>query len=464
MSIQNKKQKTKNVEKQIKFKISKNNKKESKKESKNKIGKKVLDGIKRNKKLYMILGGVIIFVILVIFLVILLNRIYINKKYSEYTERMNVYGFDLLYNNECAKAYEKVTKLEAVKLVLGTIYNTYDISYVGYQPTGDYDGDEWIKTAVMFGILEEGEITKDNINDNASYWEFIKMYLNARNQKLGITISYTEESKIKNLNSFSLEQRQYINDLVENGLIQNNKININLNENVIKGKVNEIVINYVDKYNSIAPEGDSLVLKEESKPSNKDYYPYIVYSISNEVYEMKHVGQDEPNYMSPKSVYKYKKEYYNQMRYRLTEYYNNILNIDYKTITKDSFREKIDEFLLYNYEDEIFEDYVEYVKENEITLEGTSTALLPIVYYDGIDFRVRMKLKFKVLSSKTDKNLLFGDSYENPSNPVTYKNNEYEIYIDAPMSSFLNAVSYATEIRSVKNLLTDNSQVENNAF
>lgn len=426
--------------------------------------KKMLESIEKNRKYYIISLVMLALIAVVIALIILINRFVINKKYSKYEEKMDTYGFSLLYDNESAKSYEKVTNLEGVKLVLGTVYNTYDASYIGYQPLGEYDGDEWVRTAVAFGILEEGKITKENINDNMSYWDFIKMFLNARNKELELAISSTTESKIKNLNSFTQEQKQYINDLAENGLIKNTKQKLNLDKDIIKGQINEIVVNYVDKYNSLVDKDETLVLKEDSKPANKDYYPYIVYSIPNEVYEIKHVGQDEPNYMSPKAVYKYKKEYYKQMENRLTDYYNIILNVNYKNINKDEFKNKLDDLLLYGYDDSVFEEYVNYIKENEIVLEGSSKALLPIMYYDGIDFRLRVKLEFKIISSKTDKNIVFGDLYNNSDTSVTYKEKEYSIYVDAPMSSLLNVTSYRTEITSIINILSDKSGVSENAF
>lgn len=463
--LKNKKGKTNESEK-IAFNVKKAKvKKEPKVKKKKKyLLKKMIESIKKNRKYYILSLIAIAFIALVIVLNILINRFVINKKYSKFEEKMDTYGFSLLYNNESSKSYEKVTNLEGVKLVLGTVYNTYDASYIGYQPLEEYDGDEWVRTAVAFGILEEGKITKENVNDNISYWDFIKMFLNARNKELELTISSTTECNIKNLYSFTQEQQQYINDLAENGLINNTKQKLNLDKDIIKGQINEIVINYVDKYNSLVDEGETLVLKEDSKPANKDYYPYIVYSIPNEVYEIKHVGQDDPNYMSPKAVYKYKKEYYNQMKKRLTDYYDTILNVNYKNINKEEFKNVLDELLLYAYDDSIFEEYVNYIKENEIVLVGSSKALLPIMYYDGIDFRLRMKLEFKIVSSKTDKNVVFGDLFNNSVTPVTYKEKEYSVYVDAPMSSLLNVISYRTEITSIINILSDKSGVSENAF
>ena len=44
-----------------------------------------------------------------------------------------------------------------------------------------------------------------------------------------------------------------------------------------------LVIKFVEKYNTIAPEEETLVTKEESKPENADIYPYILYSVDKEL-------------------------------------------------------------------------------------------------------------------------------------------------------------------------------------
>lgn len=449
----------------VKTKKSKENIEKKQDENKGEKVKKensFIKHIKKNKKKYLASIIAIATILLIFLIVYCINLYLISKKYSKYEEKMHIYGFDLLYNNHSAKSYEKVTNLEAVKLVLGTIYNTYDISSIGYQPEDEYDGDEWIKTAVAFGILEKDKITKENINDNISYWDFIKMYLNARNKKLDMSISSTEESKFKNLNSLTLEQKQYINDLAQSGLIENTSKKLNLDKEIVKGQINEIVVKYVTKYNSIVGEKETLVTKKESMPSNSELYPYIVYSIPNEIYEMKHINQGSTGYISPRDLYKDKKEYYGQMEYRITNYYDKILNVNYNNIDTQSFKTSINDYLLYNYEDNIFDEYVNYIKENKIVLEGKATVLLPIVYYDEIDFRVRTRLEFKIVSSNTDKNIIFGDSMENTDTPVIYKDKEYKIYVDVPMSRLLNVVSYRTEIKSIINILSDKTSVEGN--
>ena len=453
-----------NAETEVQRKAKVKERKKVKRDAKKEKNKKLLEHIKKNKKKYITILGILLAVFAISFLVWYINRYFIDKKYAKYEEKMDIYGFDLLYNNQSPESYEKVTKFEAVKIVLGSIYNTNDATYIGYMPSGEYDGDEWVKTAEAFGVLKKGKINKENLDEYISYWDFIKLFIDTRNKKLDIATSYTKESSFKNLNAHSQEQQQYINDLVENNLLENSKKKIDLDAPVIKGQINEIVVKYVDKYNSIVDEDETLVTKKESMPKNADEYPYIVYSIPNEVYEMDFMVDDSEGYKSPRELYKTKKEYYNQMEYRITNYYKAILNINYENINVESFRNSVDEYLLYNYSNEIFQEYVQYVKDNKIILEGKAEPQIPIVYYDGINMRIRTKITFKIVNSLTDKNVVFGDIHEKRENPVTYKNKEYSFYAEVPMSRLLDVVSYRTEIKSMINILSDRSKIKDNAI
>jgi len=422
------------------------------------------NNIKKNKKKYILIISTIAVLALIACISIFINRYFINKKYKKYEDKMQVYGFDLLYDNESTKSYEKVTKLEVIKLALGSIYNTYDASYIGYMPEGKYEGDEWVKTAEIFGIIEEGKYNEKNVNDYASYWDFIEVFLNTRKEKLLIDVSYKKESSFKNLHSYKQEQNKYINDLVENGLIENSTKKIHLNKDIVKGQMNEIIVKYVDKYSSIAGEGETIVTKKESMPKNSEKFPYITYSIPKEVYEFAMINEDGVDYVSPRNLYRLRKEYYGQMEYRIITYFNEVLNVNYENITTEGFRTKINGFLLYNYENEAFEEYVNYVKNNKIKLEGKAEPLLPIVYYDGTDMRVRTRITFKIINSETDKNVVFGDLYNNTETPVTYKNKEYVLYVEIPMSKEIAAISYRTEIKSIINMLSDKTLVKDNAI
>ncbi len=389
---------------------------------------------KKYKKMY----GAILLVVLIVAIIVLgylgIRSYLLNKKYGKYEKQVDLYGFSLMYNNESPKSSEKITRLEMVKIVLASIYNTKKIESIGFGPGGQFDGDEWARTAEAFGIIEEGYITNETYNDSVTYKEALVTYLNARSKLKDIPVSSTKESSFKNLQSYSQEERQYINDAVENGLLEDSNKKLKINNTIFKGQFNELVVKFVEKYNTVAPEGETLVTNEASKPSNYEMYPYILYSVPKEVYEYRGISEGEGDYATPAETYKYDKDYYPQMQYRTESYYNTVLNVDYRTLNKDEFFENVDRYLREIREDEINE-YIEYVKNNKIIIEGTAKVQLPIFYLDGISFRARVKLTFEIKNSETDKNLLLGDATR--AKEVTYKNKKYTVYIDAPMGTTL---------------------------
>ena len=411
--------------------------------------------LRKYRKLYKKLILVLCVIVAVIALCIGVRNYVINKIYRSYEEKMEAYGFSILYDNESAKSSEKVTRLEMVKIILSSIYNKTEVESIGFGPQGIFDGDEWAKTAEAFEVIDKGYITKDNYDEIATYKEAITIYLNARNKLMDIPISNTKESSFKNLQSYSQEERNYINDATENGLIKDNKKNLKLDNRMFKGQFNELVVRFVEKYNTLAPEGDTIVTKDESKPSNYEIYPYILYSVEKEAYEYKGVNEDGVDYKTPVETYMYKKDYYSQMQYRTEDYYNTILNIDYRTVNKDEFLEKTDRFLRYDYSDSI-KEYIDYVKTNKIVIEGKATVQLPVFYLDGIRYRARVKLSFEIKNSDTDKNILLGDITRNTE--VTYANKKYEIYIDAPMGTTLLSKSLMLDMEPIIDIMVSNQE------
>jgi len=415
--------------------------------------------VAKYKKLYLLTLLIIIIITSIIFAGILIRNYILNKKYKEYEKKMDAYGFEILYDNKSAKSSQKLTRLEAVKIAISAAYNQSEVESIGFAAQGKFEGDQWAKTAEAFGITPKGFITEKNYNEKATYWETIMICLNARKVVQKKDIGVKTEGKFKNLSSFTEEQRRYINDAAHNGLIPNNKKSININSEVFKGQFNQLIVNFIEKYNTIVPEGETIVTKNESMPSNSNIYPYILYSVKKEAYEYKGVNEGGVDYKSPVETYKHRKDYYDQVVYRTEHHYNTMINIDYKTITEENFKEKMDKYLKYYYDDKLFSDYVKYVKENKIQIEGKATVQLPVFYLDGILFRARVKLSFEVLNSNTDKNIMFADSLR--SKEVTYKNKKYEVYIDAPMGESLTSKGLRLNLSPIIDLLVSDVDAHN---
>lgn len=414
------------------------------------------------KRLYKLIIGLILLVAIGILAYIGIRNYILFKKYGKYEKKMEDYGFSIMYNNETAKSSQKVTKSEMIKIILSSILNTTEINSRGFISNNKFKNDQWVDMAEAYKIIDEKYITEENFDDVATYKDALIIYLKAREKIMDIAVSSKSESSFKNLNSYTEEERACINDAVENNLIDNSNKKLKLNKDMFKGEFNKLVVKFVEKYNTIIPEDETLVTKQESKPKNADIYPYILYSVDKEVYEYKGFGEDGPDYRTPVETYKYKKDYYEQVEYRSEIYYNQILNVDYRTIDKERFLKTTGEFLRFDYTD-IINKYVDYVKDNDIVIEGKAKVQLPIFYLDGISYRARIKLTFEIKNSKTDKNLLLGDSKS--GHEVTYNNKKYEIYIDAPMGTTMYSQSLLLDMEPIIDLMVNDTKASaNNAI
>ena len=101
----------------------------------------------------------------------------------------------------------------------------------------------------------------------------------------------------------------------------------------------------------------------------------------------------------------------------------------------------------------VLNEYVEYVKQNNIKLTGTAQAQLPCIYFDGENYRVRMKIEMKVESSNTDTNLLFNDAL---SGNIEYKEKEYTLYADIIMAKIENSDTLFVKEGTIETMLVKN--------
>ncbi len=449
----------KNIIKQPEKKETTKNNEKEKRTSKLKANKKrknrLLNHYNKHKKVYNITLLALISLLVIALGYIGIRNFIINKKYAKYEEKMELYGYDDLYFNKSAKSSQKLTKAEMVKIIIASIYNATEVESRGFNSKGEFESDEWSDLAMAFEIIDKNYISKENYDDNVSMLECLEVYLNARSKLLEIPIASQKESSFKNLQEYTLNERRYIDEAAQSGLIENSNKKIKLTNDLNKGEFNKLVITFVEKYNTVAPENETLVLKEESKPENANIYPYILYSVDKATYEYKGINEGGRDYKTPAETYKYRKDYYSQVKYRTELYYNALLNVDYETIDGETFLNSINEYSRYDYTEQI-NKYVDYVKENKIQIEGKATVQFPIFYLDGTRYRARVKLEFEIKNSDTDKNLLLADLTRNTE--VTYKNKQYEIYVDVPMGTTLMSNSLFLDMEPIIDLIVNDTQ------
>ena len=383
------------------------------------------------------------------------------KPYIGFEETMKTYGFDKVYNNESAKTGESITKSEAIKMILACMFNNSDISGFAKEPEGDdnYENAIWVEYAKFRGIISDSDINKDNAKDKATYIEVIRYLANAKTKILEKELDSAPSMKVKDLDNYKSDEQVAIEDMIANEIITINTKKINGNKHIFKGQMNELISNFAIKYNTITVNGEKVNINEDKMPSNKDQYPYTLASVDKSVYEKEFYIDDENNFKSPKELYTVKKEYYTQIQEIAEGYYDTILNVDYNTINYEDMKDNILQYVLYGTEG--LEEYVNYVKSNKIIIQGKSTVMFPIIYFDGLEYNVRMKLEFEVKNSNTRDNLLYMDPINSDSTKVKYDNDKYTVYIDAKMGNAIGGSNalYNDNITIVNLLLNGQKDV-----
>jgi hypothetical protein len=197
---------------------------------------------------------------------------------------------------------------------------------------------------------------------------------------------------------------------------------------------------------------DTLVYLDKEKtsdlPKNADIYPYILSGIDNEIYEIPNYVSTSSRAFGPIKAYQsYYDDFYG-MEAMIVQAYEEILNIDYETISTDHFYHTVKYALWGEDVKRQLEYYIDYVKKNKIKIEGSASPLFPIVYHDGDNVRVRTKMEYKIISSDTKLDLIFGDRNGNPGAsrefyaPTEYVSESKTIYVDIPFGYALDASDY----------------------
>lgn len=343
-----------------------------------------------------------------------------------YEEKMKTFGFDKLYDNKRAETSEPVTKAEALKLAMAAIFNL-DNTLAFYENVEEYQNANWVELAKAEGITKE-DINISNYNEKATYIDVISYFENCKVKLLKDYPIKDTQVNFKDIANYSTEQQAAIEDMVASGIISPLSDNLNGSARIFKGQLNELVANFAEKYNTIAMLGDKINIDSEKMPSNAAKYPYTITTVDKAVYEIPFTNNDSRSFLSARDLYTYKKQLYPQVQAWSEEFFNSILNIDYRTITEQSLTEKLEPYIIFSPNEYAIEKYVKHVKDNEIVIEGNAKLQVPIIYFDGSSYRMRLRLTFEIKHSKTKDSLLYLDWLDGLKE--TYTQNSYDILVD----------------------------------
>ena len=388
-----------------------------------------LEEIEKNKKSYRIritlLSVVAVIVVATVIIVsyILANRNY--SKYEKYEEKMDLYGFSQVYENGRCNTSDKVTKSEAVKMLLACLYNVPSIEGIALPTEETYPNAIWVEYAIKQGFVTREEVNASNANDKVKYQEVLVWMYNIKAKALNIEPDTADNFNVKDINAYNPDQQLAIKDMLNSGIITVNTSKIKGGKKLYKGKLNELIINFAEKYNTITVGDAKININEEKIPTNADRYTYTLANVNKEVYEIPFINDGGEGFISPVEYYPNNKQYFTQIKTYVEGYYDYLLTVDSATISTAQMKRKLKKYAYEEFDNQKLEQYVNYVKANNIKLAGKSTVQMPCVYFDGKDYRVRVKLDITVESSNTKDNLLFGDTN------VTYNDTQATIYIDA---------------------------------
>lgn len=403
----------------------------------------------KNKKIKL---SIIVMSILVAILGMIFIMNYIKyKKYDEYGIKIKNYGLNVLYNNSSISSYQKVSKLEAVKLVIAATLNTTDINE--FEKSGENENEKWISYALKKGIVANEE--KDKLNSKATYIDIIRYISNAKYYILNMQYDYKQEPEFKDYSNYSQDEQISITDLVSCNIISDYKDKLNGKKNVNKGILNQLIIKYYERF-IIAKDYGTVRDDNNNAPKNSEKYPYLLNEVDNKVYEENFSKDENGDIIDPVNYYGKMKEYYDFIKIQCESYYSAILNVNYATINEKEFKEKVQQYTMDIIDDYTIKEYVEYVKKNKIILSGKATVQMPIVYNDGFYCRARIKIELNIENSETMENVLFLDL--NSDKNVKYNKNKLEFYVDSLLSSTLSSEKPYIKLKFIDEILLDLSK------
>lgn len=388
------------------------------------------------------------------------------EAYDSYTDKMNWYGYNKLYDNESAESTETLNPDEVSKMVAGVLYCETDKNYAYSSYMGDVSVNEsWLEFATHIPIYSAQDIV---MGEKVSKLQIAKMLVQ------GIEIVYRKDVEItdkldeKYRKDYDEKELELIDKAISLGILENSKNDLE-KTNLVKGELNKMLIIVSEKYSMVyynnrhasRPHAE-LVVDKDKLPKNASIYPYVVDNAPKEIYEIEMPKMLTSISKLPKEEYNIYRKGYFYTDVIISDYFNIVLNVDYRTINADQLIKDLSTLMGYDLEQvvsgkkiyrEAVEKYVAYVKENEIVLSGKARPLLPIVYSDEALHFVRCKIEFKVVNSKTNKDLILWDK------GITYNSNEISVYTDVAttLSSFSRSFKIYNGMSCMKYIVKDDN-------
>ncbi|PYE41841.1 hypothetical protein DFQ00_1571, partial [Paenibacillus barcinonensis] len=202
------------------------------------------------------------------------------------------------------------------------------------------------------------------------------------------------------------------------------------------------------------------VIRTTNLPKNAKDFPYILEEYPNEMYEMKFpriVDTTSAQLAKFDKVFNHKGTM-DQWKTTTENYYNTLLNVDYRTIDEDWAKTLFSNHnQAFSYVLTDMKKYVEWVKSNKIIMKGSLVAE-PSMVTDAnklSGYFIRTKFNFKIKSYIKYENIILDERFKS-AGPFK-KGKEYEGYVDIPLSTNVN--NYNLKVSGMATLFSDTSIV-----
>lgn len=338
-----------------------------------------------------------------------------------YGEKIELFGFNKIYD-ECSV---EITKIEALKInfLISMNKDSIENAFVkGYK----YSDEDFILKNYAYTNNFKKVITKSNKDEKITVAdELYALYLIEKGRYNDVETS--EKITLENINNYEEEKKIAIQTMYDKDIVEKE----DFEQVLTKEKSKEIMVKYIYVFKTMCRDVDYEFLKNES--NIKSLYKLPFYPSSNtEAYTIE--IKKEYDYKEPIDIFSEVSNRYKDIIKSTKELYDIILNVNYEEFEKEDFdiekyARSINEVSALPRKD--IENYVEYVKQNKIKIEGKGYPIIPLVYYKNNNYNVRTYVEFKILNSDIDNITLMQEiNLINFESNSFEKNKEYKGYVD----------------------------------
>ncbi|MEK4364037.1 S-layer homology domain-containing protein [Paenibacillus sp. FSL M8-0212] len=225
-------------------------------------------------------------------------------------------------------------------------------------------------------------------------------------------------------------------------------------------KVDTVALKNAEKAKNAERDPWGRLIRTTNLPKNAKDFPYILEEYPNEMYEMKpNIIVDTTSAQLAKMDRNFNnKALMDQWKQTTENYYNLMLNVDYRTIDEEWAN------TLFTYHNQAFRvvladmrRYVKWVKENKIIMTGSLVAE-PSMVTDAdklAGYFIRTRFSFEIKSYIKYENIIFDERFIDAD--TFKKGKKYAGYADIPLST--NSNTYDLKVSGMATLFSDNSIV-----